>query len=140
MIIIVLQFSTDLRCLEPSATHYCGNCIYFQRCFGGKKVIICRSNAAFFFARHKIFDAANVVVNIQHWHSVEVLALSYTPRGSTILSGGHECVLVQWQEDGKHFLPRLGAPIEKIAVSDDNVLYACCHADNCKFRFVSASR
>nr|CAB3267726.1 WD repeat-containing protein 75 [Phallusia mammillata] len=70
------------------------------------------------------------IMNKQHWHSLEVLSLSFTPRGSSLLSGGHECVLVQWSDEKKHFLPRLGSPISRITVANDNTLYACCHADN----------
>ena len=73
-----------------------------------------------------------MVCHIKHWHSVAVGALSYSATGSMLLSGGHECVLVQWQEDSQDFFPRLNSEITGICVSNDGMLYATTHKDNCK--------
>ncbi|XP_072301296.1 WD repeat-containing protein 75 [Eucyclogobius newberryi] len=66
-----------------------------------------------------------------HWHHNAVGALSFTPQGTHLLSGGVESVLVQWRlEKDKDFLPRLGAAITHIAVSPDGSLFCTSHADN----------
>lgn len=68
-----------------------------------------------------------------HWHHAAVGALSFTPEGTNLLSGGLESVLVQWrynQETQKDFLPRLGAAITHIAVSPDGTLFSTSHTDN----------
>jgi hypothetical protein len=41
-------------------------------------------------------------------------------------------VLVKWQYNSniKDFLPRLGAPINHVTCSRDNLFYATCHTDN----------
>ena len=58
-----------------------------------------------------------------------------TPLGSTILSVGQEGVLVRWQYKTHHqqFLPRLGAPIYHVAVSQDDSLAAISQKDNGMF-------
>lgn len=55
---------------------------------------------------------------MMHWHAHAVSALSFTPNGAYLLSGGEESVLVIWQlhTGKKEFVPRLGAPILTIAV------------------------
>uniref|UniRef100_A0A3B3Z852 WD repeat-containing protein 75 second beta-propeller domain-containing protein n=1 Tax=Periophthalmus magnuspinnatus TaxID=409849 RepID=A0A3B3Z852_9GOBI len=68
-----------------------------------------------------------------HWHHDAVGALSFTPEGTNLLSGGVESVLVLWrynQETQKDFLPRLGAAIAHIAVSPDGSLFCTAHSDN----------
>ena len=52
--------------------------------------------------------------------------------GSNMLSGGHEGVLVMWQYKTHHqeFLPRLGAPINHLAVSPDDFLTAVSQNEN----------
>jgi NET1-associated nuclear protein 1 (U3 small nucleolar RNA-associated protein 17) len=54
-----------------------------------------------------------------HWHAHAVSALTFTPNGAYLLSGGEESVLVIWQiHSGKReFVPRVGAPIDSVAVS-----------------------
>ena len=41
-------------------------------------------------------------------------------------------MLVKWQYNSnlKDFLPRLGAPINHVTCSRDNLFYATCHTDN----------
>lgn len=55
-----------------------------------------------------------------HWHAHAVESLAYTPNGAYLLSGGEEAVLVLWQLSSKsrEYVPRLGAPINSIAVAD----------------------
>ena len=55
--------------------------------------------------------------------------------GSSLLSGGRECVLVEWRdgaEKNKEFLPRLGSTIEHISVSPAGDLFCTSHSDNSK--------
>ena len=49
-----------------------------------------------------------------------------------MLSGGQEGVLVMWQYKTHHqeFLPRLGAPINHLAVSPDDSLTAVSQNEN----------
>lgn len=70
--------------------------------------------------------------SVLHWHSLPVLSLRFTPEGSYLLSGGHECVLVKWMfKSGQtEFKPRLGAPLSDIVLSKDNTLYVSQHTDN----------
>ncbi|KAG9349177.1 hypothetical protein JZ751_029501 [Albula glossodonta] len=67
-----------------------------------------------------------------HWHHDAVSALSFTPEGTSLLSGGIESVLVLWQygTESKDFLPRLGSAIEHISVSPDGTLYCTSHRNN----------
>lgn len=69
---------------------------------------------------------------VLHWHSLSVLSLCFTPEGSYLLSGGHECVLVKWmyRTGQPEFKPRLGAPLGEIVLAKDNTLYATQHLDN----------
>jgi NET1-associated nuclear protein 1 (U3 small nucleolar RNA-associated protein 17) len=55
-----------------------------------------------------------------HWHAHAVSSLTFTPNGAYLLSGGEEAVLVIWQihSGKKEFVPRVGAPIQSISVSD----------------------
>lgn len=58
-------------------------------------------------------------------------------KGTNLLSGGIESVLVQWkynQESQRDFLPRLGATITHIAVSPDGALFCTSHSDNSEQR------
>ncbi len=54
-----------------------------------------------------------------HWHAHALSALTFTPNGAYLLSGGEESVLVIWQihSGKKEFVPRVGAPIDSVAVS-----------------------
>jgi WD40 repeat protein len=65
------------------------------------------------------FHLPDPVVASKHWHSREVCSVAYGPSGAYMLSGGHEGVLVVWQTDTGNslFLPRLGAPIRSVSVS-----------------------
>uniref|UniRef100_A0AAY4EFX1 WD repeat-containing protein 75 second beta-propeller domain-containing protein n=1 Tax=Denticeps clupeoides TaxID=299321 RepID=A0AAY4EFX1_9TELE len=67
-----------------------------------------------------------------HWHHSVVNTLCFTPEGTTLLSGGIESVLVQWQYDrnSKYILPRLGGSITHISVSADGSLFTTSHSDN----------
>ncbi|TIC46377.1 WD40 repeat-like protein [Wallemia mellicola] len=68
----------------------------------------------------------NCPTEVLHWHSHPIKALTFTPNGSFLLSGGDEGVLVRWhvrQTNGrlakKDFLPRLGAGISYIVCNDE---------------------
>ena len=54
-----------------------------------------------------------------HWHAHAVASVAFTPNGAYLLSGGEESVLVIWQlhTGKKEFVPRVGAPINSIAVA-----------------------
>ncbi|KAM4608467.1 WD repeat-containing protein 75 isoform 2-T2 [Polymixia lowei] len=67
-----------------------------------------------------------------HWHHNAISSLHFTPEGTSLLSGGIESVLVQWQygQETKSFLPRLGSAITHVTVSPDGALYCTSHADN----------
>ena len=79
-----------------------------------------------------------------HWHAHAVSALSFTPNGAYLLSGGEESVLVIWQiHSGKReFVPRVGAPINSVTVSQSQngqEEYLLCLAD-ASLVFVSAAK
>ncbi|ERE82896.1 WD repeat-containing protein 75 [Cricetulus griseus] len=68
-----------------------------------------------------------------HWHHDMVMDLAFTVTGTSLLSGGRECVLVEWREGSeknKEFLPRLGSTIEHISVSPAGDLFCTSHSDN----------
>lgn len=68
-----------------------------------------------------------------HWHHDVVMDLAFTVSGTSLLSGGRECVLVEWRdgsEKNKEFLPRLGSTIEHISVSPAGDLLCTSHSDN----------
>lgn len=68
-----------------------------------------------------------------HWHHDMVMDLAFTVTGTSLLSGGRECVLVEWRdgsEKNKEFLPRLGSSIEHISVSPAGDLFCTSHSDN----------
>ncbi|XP_048245005.1 WD repeat-containing protein 75-like [Haliotis rufescens] len=73
-----------------------------------------------------------MVKSVYHWHALAVLDLTFSPEGSFLLSGGHECTLVKWQYEThyKDFKPRLGSPITHVTCAPDNLLYAVSHQDN----------
>ena len=54
-----------------------------------------------------------------HWHAHAVSSIAFTPNGAYLLSGGEESVLVIWQlhTGQKEFVPRVGAPINTVAIS-----------------------
>ncbi|CAL1538347.1 unnamed protein product [Lymnaea stagnalis] len=82
---------------------------------------------------HNFYNEGQPLTSVMHWHALSVLSLEFTPDGSNLLSGGHECVLVRWQI-GNHnqcdFKPRMGSPINQIAISPDGNFYATKHNDN----------
>ncbi|KAH8099362.1 WD40 repeat-like protein [Cristinia sonorae] len=55
-----------------------------------------------------------------HWHAHAVSSLAFTANGAYLLTGGEEAVLVIWQlhTGKKEFVPRLGAPIINVAISN----------------------
>lgn len=64
-------------------------------------------------------------------------------KGTSLLSGGRECVLVEWRdgsEKNKEFLPRLGSSIEHISVSPAGDLFCTSHSDNSKSKFLIVRR
>ena len=63
---------------------------------------------------------------------VHVVLTVFVHVGSNMLSGGQEGVLVMWQYKTHHqeFLPRLGAPINHLAVSPDDSLTAVSQNEN----------
>lgn len=68
-----------------------------------------------------------------HWHHDLVMDLAFSVTGTSLLSGGRECVLVEWRdgtEKNKEFLPRLGSTIEHISVSPAGDLFCTSHSDN----------
>lgn len=78
-----------------------------------------------------------------HWHAHAVSALSFTPNGAYLLSGGEESVLVVWQlhTGKKEFIPRLGAPIATISIvkaADRDEEYALGLTD-ASYAFVSSA-
>lgn len=84
-------------CLNPSAAPYHGRA-------GGRK---------------RVLKAPTAPTTVLHWHAHAVGDLSFTPNGAYLLSGGEEAVLVVWQlhTGHKEFIPRIGAPIERVTVS-----------------------
>jgi NET1-associated nuclear protein 1 (U3 small nucleolar RNA-associated protein 17) len=79
-----------------------------------------------------------------HWHAHAVSTISFTPNGAYLLSGGEESVLVIWQiHSGKReFIPRVGAPINSVTVSQSQSgqeEYLLCLAD-ASLVFVSAEK
>lgn len=68
----------------------------------------------------------------KHWHAHQVASLALSPDHSFMISGGEEGVAVLWQTSSsrKTFLPRLGAAIRHIAVSQSAEHYAFSLADN----------
>lgn len=67
-----------------------------------------------------------------HWHANEVTDMSFASGGRYLLSGGEEAVLVLWQiESGlRQYLPRLGAPIHFVTVSENDRWVAVSTSDN----------
>ncbi|KAH9518574.1 WD repeat-containing protein 75 [Bulinus truncatus] len=79
------------------------------------------------------FSNGEPLTTVIHWHALPVTCLDFTPDGSNLLSGGHECVLVKWQTNNtarRDFKPRMGAPLADIVVSPDGNFYATKHNDN----------
>lgn len=77
-----------------------------------------------------------------HWHAHAVASIAFTPNGAYLLSGGEESVLVIWQlhTGKKEFIPRVGAPINTIAVTKggESEEYLVGLAD-ATFTFISAA-
>ncbi|XP_072029311.1 WD repeat-containing protein 75-like [Amphiura filiformis] len=78
------------------------------------------------------FNKSKPVLSSEHWHSLRVEDVGFSPEGSYLYSVGHECTLVQWQYNSKHrdFIPRLGAPISHVSCSHDNQYKALCLTSN----------
>ncbi|KAJ7375351.1 WD repeat-containing protein 75 [Desmophyllum pertusum] len=72
------------------------------------------------------------ITMVLHWHPHPVSDVVFSHDGSNILSGGEEGVLVMWQYSTHHkeFLPRLGAPINHLAISPDDSLTAVSQKEN----------
>ena len=64
--------------------------------------------------------------------SLKVSGLLVTPEGAQLVSAGEEAVLVLWnlQDASSQKVPRFGAPIEHIALSDDAALIALVLGNN----------
>ncbi|XP_042544242.1 WD repeat-containing protein 75 [Dipodomys spectabilis] len=78
-------------------------------------------------------DEKKYMYTCLHWHHDMVMDLAFSVTGTSLLSGGRECVLVEWRdatEKNKEFLPRLGATIEHISVSPAGDLFCTSHSDN----------
>uniref|UniRef100_A0A8C4R906 WD repeat domain 75 n=1 Tax=Eptatretus burgeri TaxID=7764 RepID=A0A8C4R906_EPTBU len=73
------------------------------------------------------------IMSVFHWHSDKVQDLVFSLGGQSLFSVGMEAVLVQWcygSESERHFLPRLGAPIQHVVSSPCGSLLATSHTDN----------
>uniref|UniRef100_UPI00358EB187 WD repeat-containing protein 75 isoform X2 n=1 Tax=Myxine glutinosa TaxID=7769 RepID=UPI00358EB187 len=73
------------------------------------------------------------IVSMFHWHSDKVQDLAFSVGGQSLFTVGMEAVLVQWcygSESERHFLPRLGAPIQHVVPSPCGSLLATSHTDN----------
>ncbi|KAG8222238.1 hypothetical protein J437_LFUL001436 [Ladona fulva] len=77
-------------------------------------------------------DSKQPPKSIYHWHTLPVSDVCFSQEGSSMYSGGRECVMVKWflEYQEKKFLPRIGAPIRYVVVSPDNVFVAACLDDN----------
>lgn len=80
-------------------------------------------------------ERSRVVSSTLHWHSSPVRALAFSKDGTFLYSGGTEAALLAWKMTRNHFgqktiLPRLGAPILALSLSDDESLCALTQADN----------
>ena len=84
-------------------------------------------------------DGREVQKTSLHWHAHAVTCMAFTNDGNYLLSGGEEAVLVLWQigTSSKTFLPRLGAPLCQISVSNDSLSYGVSTANNV-FRMIEA--
>ena len=81
------------------------------------------SNSSMHLLKRKMFRS-----EIKRWHAHGVSCLSFTPDGHYLLSGGEEAVLVicQLSKGGQPttFLPRLGARLVHLSLSEDGALCA----------------
>ncbi|XP_046391337.1 WD repeat-containing protein 75 [Ischnura elegans] len=70
--------------------------------------------------------------SIYHWHTLPVNAICFSDTGTSMFSGGGECVLVKWLLDHqeKNFVPRMGSPICYLAVAPENQFVVASMADN----------
>lgn len=83
-----------------------------------------------------IFNKSPVKTEL-HWHHMIVLSLAFSQSGTSLYSGGAECVLVKWgindKSITKDFLPRLSGSVKQISVdpahdqitlsTDDNAIH-----------------
>ncbi|GLC42212.1 hypothetical protein PLESTB_000643100 [Pleodorina starrii] len=81
----------------------------------------------------KVHAAVQPPLTTLHWHAHPVGALTFSPDGTYLLSGGYEGVLVMWQveSNNRNYLPRLGAPLVGLHPSPaDPAKYVVRQADN----------
>jgi len=100
-------------------------------CHPNEEVVAAGLNNGMIYLWH--IKGRNGVKSCIHWHSLPLLCLAYTPDGSHLLSGGHECVLVKWPThrlQEKTFKPRMGAPLTQLLVAPDGLHTASQHLDN----------
>ncbi|XP_071445951.1 WD repeat-containing protein 75 [Hetaerina americana] len=78
------------------------------------------------------FEQGTPPRSVYHWHTLPVNAICFSETGTSLFSGGGECVMVRWllEYQEKNFLPRMGSPISHLAVSPGNQLVAASMADN----------
>lgn len=69
-----------------------------------------------------------------HWHAHAVSDVCFSSDGTYLLTGGEEGVLVQWQLEtgGRHFRPRLGAPVVGVACCPGDRVFGVSLANNGK--------
>eukprot|EP01134_Creolimax_fragrantissima_P000341 CFRG0341T1 len=82
--------------------------------------------------QHAHVTTTDCITSFMHWHAHAVSSLSFTSDGAYLLSGGVEAVLVIWSLSNltKQFLPRLGAPIRYLSVSDNEEMYMLAYVTN----------
>ena len=87
-----------------------------------------------------IHGLSKVPAQTIHWQKSPPVGLVFGSEGQNLLSGGGETVLVKYalHSDGrytKEFMARVGAPIVRITLSQDNSRSAMVLADNSKFLY-----
>ena len=80
----------------------------------------------------------NYILYTKHWHSHGVSDLLLDPNNDYLYSCGQEGVVVIWNINTwvKSFLPRLGEPIMRMAISNDSQ-YLICYLKNNSIIFIS---
>lgn len=78
---------------------------------------------------------ADITNSTLHWHCSAVRGLTFSKDGNHLFSGSTEATLVTWKMTPndfgkKSFLPRLGAPILSLSLSNDGKKCALIQADN----------
>ncbi|CAN0183209.1 unnamed protein product, partial [Ectocarpus sp. 4 AP-2014] len=79
-----------------------------------------------------VFSEGGAPSTDMHWHAHPVRCMAVAPDGVQLFSGGEEAVLVQWNlsKGTKAFLPRLGAPLQGLAVSPGQEYAVATTMDN----------